>query len=940
MGETVAFHTLQFPMLYAYRGDAFEHTHENVVFDELVKQAGLLWGDDERDVVHLFGNLSVRGTDLDALVVRRSAITIVEFKHYKGAVAFSENNLWTADHVPIKGGNELNPFRQVRNNKFRLLDFFKDLPWLPSERDQAYGHISGLVVFHAGPISFDEASVPQKIRSWFSVTDMDRAIERLDQIRSREINLSLADLTFIAKQLDVPRYVPVRERIALAARGEPAAVVTLGGPAEVEPAPRVDANQGLPVVPAPTSTLPDPPAAPSARVDWLLGFERFLESEDRTCLVTGSLAVDLAAVVDAIEAAAVARNRAVTILAPSARHAPSAASKGYAVSAYRYVYRGVPEEEGDRLVYGLAANQDADDQVYVVALAHLMGDQTFETDLIRFGSGRLLSDLVAYVDLEGSRRKVVWVGDPWQVPRGGVDDMATSPARLEALAGGAPVLIEVGPDGMASSAPGPVLNVAQNLVWALEAGRFHELAIQAAPPEIVVGPEDDGERARLVATEVRRDPWGTKVVRFAHRDVNAVNQWLRKTVFHRTGALQAGDHVQLHAALLIPDPSGLGTPQYLPNGAFLEVTSVAARASVVQPLKGRREPIEVRLIDVEARTAPHAAAVGFVALDGFVDLERPEAPNDVVLALRVHAAARFDADWARNPRSVNATSEARAAARRRFFADDPILNAARLRYGHALTLHRAQGECFDTAIVHFDTGQGQSNEAYFRWAYTALTLAGKRLIALSPPAFDPLTQAAWHAPAASPPIPKRKDLVPYDRTRDVGSLEGFAHPDLARLFVHLRSAATDVGAELELATRHPYQEVYVVRRPSEGVQGERRLHYDGRHRVTRMEAKGDASGNALVDAMWRAATPFMRPREEPRSAIHRALERRLGPVGFTIEGVEEHPNQELLHLSRDGRPAVVRVHYGAEGLASRVEACGWQDDQDVAALAGTFGSMP
>ncbi len=55
--------------------------------------------------------------------------------------------------------------------------------------------------------------------------------------------------------------------------------------------------------------------------------------------------------------------------------------------------------------------------------------------------------------------------------------------------------------------------------------------------------------------------------------------------------------------------------------------------------------------------------------------------------------------------------------------DDPYLSAMRLRYGYALTCHKAQGGEWDKVIIHL--WQCQSDA---KWLYTAVTRARKEII--------------------------------------------------------------------------------------------------------------------------------------------------------------------------------------------------------------------
>jgi len=59
--------------------------------------------------------------------------------------------------------------------------------------------------------------------------------------------------------------------------------------------------------------------------------------------------------------------------------------------------------------------------------------------------------------------------------------------------------------------------------------------------------------------------------------------------------------------------------------------------------------------------------------------------------------------------------------------NDPYMNVLQVKYGYALTCHKAQGGEWETAIVDLEGKFFYKNEDSYRWMYTAMTRARKRL---------------------------------------------------------------------------------------------------------------------------------------------------------------------------------------------------------------------
>lgn len=180
----------------------FAHSHETVMFDCL---AELLRGKFEpsQKPHYLIGNCCFGGRELDAVFLKENAVTVIELKNYGGRIHFSENGDWTADGQVVRGGNQENPFRQVRANKFALLDFLREREarFCEGVLRPEWGHISGAVVF-GQPISFDER-MPVSIGPWFHICDLQSAAVKLDNVRSPQITLGDDELTRLLDVLEL-----------------------------------------------------------------------------------------------------------------------------------------------------------------------------------------------------------------------------------------------------------------------------------------------------------------------------------------------------------------------------------------------------------------------------------------------------------------------------------------------------------------------------------------------------------------------------------------------------------------------------------------------------------------------------------------------------------------------------------------------------------------
>lgn len=189
----------------AFRGQPFDHTHENKAFNKLYDLLESAWSKKD-ETVYLLGNFFVGGREIDALIIKESAIIVIDLKNYGGVVTFSENGHWLADEAIVKGGCSKNPFLQIRKNKFALVELLKSKAKSLTAKPN-WGHVAGLALF-SQPITFDKNAVPAKIASWFHVSDLDKAFRTVDSIVSSEITLPPRDIKAIIQWLEVTPFTP------------------------------------------------------------------------------------------------------------------------------------------------------------------------------------------------------------------------------------------------------------------------------------------------------------------------------------------------------------------------------------------------------------------------------------------------------------------------------------------------------------------------------------------------------------------------------------------------------------------------------------------------------------------------------------------------------------------------------------------------------------
>ena len=312
---------------------------------------------------------------------------MVDFKSYGGKLIGTENGPWQADGVLVKGGRKANPYQQLRDNKFSVLD------WLQSKALRSgrnLGHISAGVIF-SGRIE-DQLDLPSKVRSWLYPTDLANCAAMLNGLSSPELKIDRDEALEIVRRLGVQ---PIEW-------------------ASSRPQVRdIHSHQDLPQARTPLT---------GHQRKSLQALCNFISADELvTFPVLGMTSTGksrlLAEVVEEVKKA----GKQVIVLEPNRRLADGAEVESNSIYAHLYTgsVNGDDElenaaEQKKLKVIPLRACDDEADCVYLLDDSHLLGNSRFATpDGKQYGSGQLLSDFFDFAELGNARRKVVFFGDPY-----------------------------------------------------------------------------------------------------------------------------------------------------------------------------------------------------------------------------------------------------------------------------------------------------------------------------------------------------------------------------------------------------------------------------------------------------------------------------------------------------------------------------------------------
>lgn len=441
------------------------------------------------------------------------------------------------------------------------------------------------------------------------------------------------------------------------------------------------------------------------------------DTAERVFILNGYAGTGKTSLTGALVKTLAAHKRPVMLLAPTGRAAKvfSANSGGFAAyTIHRKIYRHDPN--GITNGWGgvhMPAENKLRDAVFIVDEASMIGTGDDKGD-------NLLDDLITYV-YSGDGCRLILIGDTAQLPPVGAD---RSPAmnpdvhRRLGLKVTQATLTETARQAVDSG----ILFNATRLRRTMAAitrrqtedakGDMPIPKLRPAADVEIVNAEDLPE---LLTSSYSNDISDTIVITLSNKRAAAYNAAIRSEVLYREEELVRNDMLIVSRNHYFSKKTG--GLDFIANGDILTVVAVY----------GSETRYGLRFADVRlSLPQPQGDTVEFdikILLDSLASPEAgisQEAWNALYYGLMGN-----DGPYADRP----------VDARLRALRTDPYWTALHVKYAYAVTCHKAQGGQWGEVYVDLSyIPEDALNLSLYRWLYTAVTRAKRRLFLISPPA--------------------------------------------------------------------------------------------------------------------------------------------------------------------------------------------------------------
>ncbi len=417
------------------------------------------------------------------------------------------------------------------------------------------------------------------------------------------------------------------------------------------------------------------------------------------------------------------------LMAPTGRAARVLSSKTRreANTIHRCIYEldtiETQEESDDiRYIFPLKNAEDtAKDRICIVDESSMIGTREVHNELLVFGTGSLLNDLLTFVAPHRGG-KVIFVGDPMQLPPVG-DNVSNALDEQFFTNNNIKVMVAELTDVVRQGEGSAILDNAMKVRTLLESVQRDNLVFDRKENE-VIDIEGYSMPKQLLNLYSKPEIGQSVIITFSNRQARDYNYAVREILYPDKKHIVIGDILQV-----VSNNYKLNVM----NGDFVNITDICGeteyQTAPVYVSAGRervKQNITLAFRNVRIMLDDGRETICKI-IESMLDDAEPNLTFTQIQALYVNFCIRHP-ELKRNSQEF-----------KELLKEDPYYNALRVKYGYAITGHKAQGGEWHTVFVDYTGRTGLTNDC-LRWIYTVTTRASQTLYGSNMPNVTPMSK--------------------------------------------------------------------------------------------------------------------------------------------------------------------------------------------------------
>ncbi|PSR04179.1 MAG: hypothetical protein BRD49_05970 [Bacteroidetes bacterium SW_10_40_5] len=543
-------------------------------------------------------------------------------------------------------------------------------------------------------------------------------------------------------------------------------------------------------------------------------FEGFLASDKEVFILKGYAGTGKTTMLDGLVKYLKNQGRSSHLFAPTGRAAKVLKEKtGEGSTIHRGIYNFEElecvnvssKEDSEKSFHYYFPVNDVNEtgRVCLVDEASMISSKQDRHELFSFGTDQLLADLLTFMKTGAGLNKIIFIGDPAQLPP--VTDSKSYALSEDYFQGKAiPFdsceLKEVNRQKEGNT----VLNNATRLRELLDSKKRANLQFDYDDQFVDLDPDQVVEQ--YVTKFPQPEIGNSVIISFSNAQCLHYNQWTRQKYFPEASRVQPGDILMINHN----NYHTYGIELY--NGDMAKVIEASdftekqsAEVKDYEGGHGIKKRITLEFRDLKLEVPGYSGLVSCKIIDSLLNSPERDLTIAEQKALYVNFNIRnYEANKKRRESGEKEIKEGSEKFKEKLKAD-PYFNALRVKYGYAVTCHKAQGGEWEQVFVNFRGRIGLKDDQ-LRWAYTAITRGSEKVYAINAPVFSHFSKLEFDETETISKVPEH--AIQYNNIPKSPFHDKNAHPCKQLKYFEVQEKIKNTPYVLERIDSKPYHEIY------------------------------------------------------------------------------------------------------------------------------------
>ncbi|WGS64702.1 AAA family ATPase [Marinitoga aeolica] len=493
------------------------------------------------------------------------------------------------------------------------------------------------------------------------------------------------------------------------------------------------------------------------------------------------------------------KHRNFVILAPTGRAAKilheksKFKTKTIHSEVYSFFDKEINLDKDEIKIYFKLKDSSWDNTIFIVDESSMISDTPQSDENLIFGSGKLLSDLIDYIK-SGNNNKIIFLGDEYQLPPVNSNfSPALNREYLEKnynLKGEKIILNEI----VRQKEESYILKNANTIKNHIDKKKFINLKFEYN--------NDFIKTDKLIEKYNYSEPGKDIIITSTNEKALKYNQEIRKFLGYKNN-IEIGD-------ILLNTKNVYYNEINIFNGEFFKIIDILNHEKK-DAFIGKKEHIILEFYDLKLENVFSSETILFKVLAN--SLFSKTADIDINLKKALYSFC-IDDMYKKTGLPIEFVIQQ--------LDSHPYFNALHVKYGYAVTTHKAQGGEWKNVFVDPYYYNSPKTKEYFQWLYTSITRAKERIYIKDLP-FKIFSQKK---------LKIEKDFTVKEKIKISYNLN-FSNTILRELYLAFRERILEKQFEIIGVEHHQYQEVYYIKKDKDYLKVQ--MYYNKNYEPTKLK---------------------------------------------------------------------------------------------------------